>query len=55
MLQGGGVVVTEEGETPLWPECGLQFPCLVPLGETTKGHRGTEDNTAGHVMRSGHL
>lgn len=55
VLQGGGAVVTEEGETPLHPECavlvlpdevhcfksgaeGLQFLCLVPLGEATKGH-----------------
>ena len=55
VLQGSGVVVTEEGETPLQPDCavlvlpdevhcfksgaeGLQFLCLVPLGEATKGH-----------------
>ena len=55
VLGGGGAVVTQEGETPLHPECavlvmpdethcfrsgheGLQFLCLVPLGEATKGH-----------------
>jgi len=55
VLQGGGAVVTDEGETPLHPECavlvlpdevhcfragdeGLQFLCLVPMGEATKGH-----------------
>lgn len=54
VLQGGGAAVTEEGETPLRPECavlvlpdevhrfksgdeGLQFLCLVPLGEATRG------------------
>lgn len=55
VLQGGGAVVTEEGETPIAPGCavlvlpderhcfksgreGLQFLCLVPVGEATKGH-----------------
>jgi quercetin dioxygenase-like cupin family protein len=55
VLQGGGAAVTQEGETPLHPECavlvlpdemhcfragdeGLQFLCLVPVGEATKRH-----------------
>ncbi|MCE5240823.1 cupin domain-containing protein [bacterium] len=55
VLQGGGAVVTEQGETPVRPDCavlvlpdeihcfragaeGLQFLCLVPLGEATQGH-----------------